>query len=152
MRILFHSKMAAAALAAVCIVAANAAADAETTLLNETFDREPAGVALEDAAQSQWSAVEGQLAIGGGRALVGQALGYAKGNTWKYQIYDRPLSATLGQGEAFDLSFASAVRTTASPEFYIYAVRLYAGDDFIELSFKGGKDKPVVKAAVRAVI
>ncbi len=121
---------------------------ADVVLIDENFDQAEAGVALEQAVGSQWSPVAGKLAIGGGRALNDQALGYVKGNTWKMQVYERPVSATLAGDESFQASFSAAVRRTASPQFYIYALRLHAGDDFVELGFKGDAERPTLTATV----
>ncbi|MGE9271484.1 MAG: hypothetical protein ACQKBU_11830, partial [Verrucomicrobiales bacterium] len=114
-----------------CILALSfGAAQAEETLLDEDFSRPAKGTFLEQAPEFDWQVEKGRLIIGNGRELNRQALGYAPNHTWSYQNYYRDLDATLAPGEAIEVSFSAAVKTDASPEFYIYAMRLNDGDDY----------------------
>ncbi|WPJ97243.1 hypothetical protein SH580_05920 [Coraliomargarita algicola] len=120
------------------------ASQAQEILLDEDFSRSAKGTFLEHSSESEWHADKGRLIIGNGRALNGQALGYAPNRTWANQTYYKNLNATLAPGEAVEVSFSAAVKTDASPEFYIYAMRLNDGDNSIQIQVKGGKDAPVV--------
>lgn len=117
---------------------------AQSALLNEDFSRPAKGTFLEHSSESKWQVEEGRLIIGNGRALNGQALGYAPNHTWANQVYYQDLNATLAHGEAVEVSFSAAVKTDASPDFYIYAMRLNDGNDYIQIQVKGGKEAPLV--------
>ncbi len=119
-------------------------AHAQHTLLNEDFSRPAKGTFLEHSSESKWQVEEGRLIIGNGRALNGQALGYAPNHTWANQVYYQDLNATLAHGEAVEVSFSAAVKIDASPEFYIYAMRLNDGADYVQIQVKGGKEAPLV--------
>ncbi|MDQ8208329.1 hypothetical protein QEH52_12465 [Coraliomargarita sp. SDUM461003] len=128
----------------LCLLVLGAGAHSQVLLLDEDFSRSAKGTYLEHSSESKWLAEEGRLIIGNGRLLNGQALGYAPNRTWANQIYSRAINATLAPDEAVELSFSAAVKTDASPEFYIYAMRLYDGDDYVQIQVKGGEDRPAV--------
>jgi hypothetical protein len=117
---------------------------AQEVLIDEDFSRSAKGTLLEQSSEFEWQAEQGRLIIGNGRALNGQALGYAPNRTWANQVYYRDLNATLAPGEAVEMSFSAAVKTDASPEFYIYAMRLNDGNDYIQIQIKGAQEAPHV--------
>tara|TARA_R100000027_G_scaffold13062_1_gene9338 strand:+ start:13731 stop:14525 length:795 start_codon:yes stop_codon:yes gene_type:complete len=119
-------------------------AHAEEVLLDEDFSRSAKGTFLEQSSEFDWQVEKGRLIIGNGRELNGQALGYAPNHTWNYQNYYQDLNATLAPDEAVEVSFSAAVQTDASPEFYIYAMRLNDGSDSVQIQVKGDKEAPRV--------
>jgi hypothetical protein len=132
-------------LASFCMFALGVVgAQAQEVLLDEDFSRSAKGTFLEQTSGFAWQAEEGRLLVGNGRALNGQALGYAPNRTWANQVYSGALNATLAPGEAVELSFSAAVKTDTSPEFYIYAMRLYDGEDYVQIRVKGSEQAPRV--------
>ncbi|MDQ8192984.1 hypothetical protein QEH59_01005 [Coraliomargarita sp. SDUM461004] len=137
--------------ACICALALGAiTSQAQDLLLNDTFSRSAKGTFLEQSAGLEWEAQQGRLIIGNGRPLNGQALSYAPNRTWDFQIYNRDLNATLSPEEAIEMSFSAAVKTDASPEFYIYSMRLIDKDNYVQIQVKGGAKTPTV--TVEAVI
>lgn len=121
-----------------------AAAQGQEVLVDEDFSRAAKGTFLEDSPGSDWWAEEGRLIVGNERALNGQALNYAPNRTWAYQVYSKTVDSTLAPGDGVEVSFSGAVKTDVSPEFYIYALRLNDGDNYVQLQLKGGAEFPQV--------